>query len=217
MPRSEKERPIPPPKYSILKEEVKDLPAFTSITLRILVPQDATETELRTLLNDLYSSQVRRTGFKSEGPPDDILIFAYTSKERADGFQDIAHLLKQGKGLVPSININEGEIAERTAIPEQKFGLSEARRREIWNDYNKVLNRAAEEADQRYPLADVSRAMASGISPSECGAEINKRNKLYENLVDNYTAELSRRHGITLEQLKAIDAEAFRRDWTPKK
>jgi len=142
------------PKYSILDEELYDVPIKTQVTLNVLVSGEISDRSLRALLNQLYSSTKARRGFKYHDSPTNIYIYAFTSKERAESGmgQWIAMLQKSYDDVKPTISINERQIAQLSAKPEELFGLPEEKRKEIWKELVLVEDRARKEAEERYPL-----------------------------------------------------------------
>jgi len=142
------------PNYSVLNENVYDIPLKTQVELNILVSGEISETGLRALLNQLYSSTKARKGFKYHDSPTNIYIYAFTSKERYESGmgQWIAMLQKSYGDVSSKISVNERQIAQLGAEPEEKFGLSETTRRQIWSEIVKAEDRATKEAEERYPL-----------------------------------------------------------------
>jgi len=136
------------PKYSILSEDVYDIPLKTQVELNILVSGEISETGLKALLNKLYSPTKAKKGFKYHNSPTNIYIYAFTSKERAESGmgQWIAMLQESPGDLRPRISINKLHIAQLGAKPEERFGLSETKRKEIWKEYVLAEDRAWEKA-----------------------------------------------------------------------
>jgi hypothetical protein len=153
-PSANKEEKIVMPKYSVLDEEIYDAPIKTQVGLTILVSGEISEPGLRALLNKLYFSIKARRGFKYHDSPTNIYIWAFTSKERFEAGmgQWIAMLEKSYYDVEPTIRINERQIAQLSAKPEQRFGLSEEKRKEIWKELVLLERRARKEAKERYPI-----------------------------------------------------------------
>ena len=141
------------PKYSVLDEDIYDAPIKTQVELNILVSGEISEIGLKVLLNKLYSLTKAKKGFKYHNSPTNIYIYAFTSKERAESGmgQWIAMLQKSYGDVSPKISVNERQIAQLGAEPEEKFGLSEATRKQIWSEIVKAEDRATKEAEERYP------------------------------------------------------------------
>ncbi len=185
------------PNYSILDEEIYDVPLKTQVTLSILVFGEITEEGLKIVLNNLYSQTMQRKEFKYYNPPTHIQIGAYTSKERAESGmgQWIALLNKMGKDDKPEIRINERQIALLNAKPEHKLGYSEKERIKIFQELVKAEDRAYDEAMQKYP------------------SNLDKQMDFARVLEEKYDNEVSKKYGLTNEQLTEILVEATTKDW----
>lgn len=140
------------PEYVVLNEDVYDIPLKTQVKLNILVSDEISEVGLRNLLQKLYSSTKARSGFKYHSSPTNIYIYAFTSKERAESEQWIAMLAKSYDDAGPSVSINKRQIARLGAKPEEKFGLSEEKRMEIFGELVLIERRALKEADEKFPI-----------------------------------------------------------------
>jgi len=151
------------PTYSVLDEDIYDTALKTQVVLNILVSGEISEPGLRALLDMLYSSIRARGGFKYYNPPTNVYIYAFTSKERAEsGWLWIAMLHKSYSDVKPTININERQIAQLDAKPDERFGLSEEKRKEIWKELVLVERRARKEAEERYPLDLTQQSLRVG-------------------------------------------------------
>ena len=196
------------PKYSILSEDVYDIPLKTQVELNILVSGEISETGLKALLNKLYSSTKAKKGFKYHNSPTNIYIYAFTSKERAESGmgQWIAMLQESPGDLRPIISINKRQIAQLGAKPEEKFGLSETQRKQIWKEYVLAEDRAWEKAEERY-------LFNTGLSQSQFQKQAEKLTLFRQQLEKQYKGELTKKYGLTLEQLKEIADEGVTKDW----
>jgi len=184
-------------KYTILNEDVYDAAIKTQVTLSVLVSGEISEAGLKDLLNQLYSSTKARKGFKYHDSPTSIYIYAYTSKERAETgmAQWIAMLQKAHAETKPTININERQLGQLGAEPEERFGLSEEKRNEIWKELILIEDRAMKEAEKRYP------------------EEWEKEIEMQRRLIDENENKLAEKYKLTLEQLKKISTEGLEKDW----
>ena len=185
------------PKHTILNEELYDVPIKTQVTLNVLVSGEITEPGLRALLNQLYSSIKARKGFKYHDSPTNIYIYAFTSKERAESGmgQWIAMLQKSPGDAKATISINERQITQLGAKPEERFGLSEEKRKGIWKELVLVEDRAMEEALEQYP------------------EEFEKQVEMERRLIDDYKNKLAEKYELTREQLQEISVEGVEKDW----
>lgn len=184
-------------KYTILNEDVYDAPVKTQVTLSVLVSGEISETGLKNLLNQLYSSTKARKGFKYHDSPTSIYIYAYTSKERAESgmAQWIAMLQKADAETKPTTNINERQLAQLGAEPEERFGLSEEKRKEIWKELILIEDRAMKEAEKQYP------------------EEWEKEIEMQRRLIDENENKLAEKYELAPEQLGKISTEGLEKDW----
>ncbi len=141
------------PNYRVLDQRVYDVPAKTEVGQILLVWGEISGPGLRALLNELYSSIKAMKGFKYHDSPTLIYIEAYTSEERAksDMGLTVAVLKKSPYDAEPIIGINEEQIAQLGAKPEERFGLSEQARQEIWKEFVSAENRVQKEIEEQYP------------------------------------------------------------------
>lgn len=190
------------PDYIVLNEDVSDAPVKTQVVMDILVSGEITKEGLETLLNDLYSSIKQRTGFEYHDHPNAIYIRAYTSQERAESGMQIAMLEKNAVNDSPLITINENQIAQLGAKSDEKFGLSEEQRKEIWKAYILAERQAREEADKKYPPEQVTTK-----------EELRRLSEYEANLKDKYLEDLAKKHGLTRDQLELISIEGLEKEW----
>lgn len=185
------------PEYTILNEDVYDAPIKTQVEVNVLVSGEISEAGLKTVLSQLHSSTKARKGFKYHDSPTNIYIYAFTSKERAaSGMGQWIAMLQEGPGdPKPTISINERQIAQLGAEPEERFGLSEEKRKQIWKELVLMEDRAMEETIQRYPQ------------------DIKKQAEMENRLIDEYKDKLAEEHGLTREQLDEISVEGVEKDW----
>ncbi len=69
--------------YTVVDDSVDESPGKTQVTLNVLVPESASEADLRNLLDGLYREASGRTGFRHHRNPTVIGIYAYPSREHA--------------------------------------------------------------------------------------------------------------------------------------
>jgi hypothetical protein len=153
------------PEYKVLNEEISDTALKAQVLTNVLVSGELTEQGLRDLLTQLYNSIRQRTGFKYYPSPTAIYIYAFTSKEHADSGmgQWIAMLEKSHVATSPSISINKLQLAQVGVPPEDRFGLSEQKRMQIWSEYYLAETRAEDEGEKQYPV-DPTQSMTVGQS-----------------------------------------------------
>jgi hypothetical protein len=149
------------PHYRVLDQTIYDVPAKTQVTLIVLVSGEISGPGLRALLNELYSSIKAMRGFKHHDSPTNIYIEAYTSEERAKSGLAVATLGTSFYDASPIIGINEEQIAQLDAKPEERFGLSEQKRQEIWKELVLAEDRVWKELEEQYPR-DPTRSLHVG-------------------------------------------------------
>lgn len=201
------------PTYIVLEEDVYDAPIKTQVTLNVLVSGEISDSGLRALLNQLYSSTKARRGFKNHNSPTNIYIYAFTTKERYESGMGlwIAMLQKSYDDVKPTISIKESQITQLGAKPEEKFGLSEAKRKQIWYEIVKAEDRTTTEAEQKYPLSD---PLKPGYSQSIARKQLEKQAELQDILNEKYENELAKKYGLTRKQLDEIAVEGLIKDWS---
>lgn len=185
------------PSYEILNEDVYDAPIKTQVTLSILVSGKISEEGLKVLLGKLYSSIKARKGFKYHKHPTNIYIYAYTSKERFQSEMGlwIAMLDKSYDDAESTIRIKMTQLEQLGKKPEQKFGLSEAKRKKIYWELDEAGWRAEREGQKKYP------------------SDLNKQDRLCETLEEKYKAPIRKKYNLTKDQAFEIVVEGYVKDW----
>ena len=97
--------------YTIIKEELYDVPIKTQITLNLLVPNDITESNLRLLLESLYIDYKNKKGFKYHDSLTNFYVYAYITMEKYEaGWGEWVAMLEKGyDDTQPTIRINMQE------------------------------------------------------------------------------------------------------------
>lgn len=185
------------PSYGILNEDIYDAPIKTQVTLSILVSGKISEEGLKVLLGKLYSSIKARKGFKYHKHPTNIYIYAYTSKERFQSEMGlwIAMLDKSYDDAEPNIRVKRTQLDQLGKEPEQKFGLSEAKRKKIYWELDEAGWRAEREGQKKYP------------------SDLNKQGRLCKTLKEKYKAPIRKKYNITKDQAFEIRVEGLVKDW----
>lgn len=214
--RKEKEvERLPVPEYTVLDEDIYDAPIKTQVTLKLLVSGKITKQGLTNLLEEIYSKTRVRSGFKYHSRPTLVFIYAYTSKEYAQsGSQWIAMLKGTDEGKEPEISTNKAQLAQLRAKPEEKFGLSEAKRKLIYAEIAEAIYKADREVIQKYPLPKLGEP---GYSQAFVDSQLEKQDKQRDILTEKYEKEVAKKHGLTGEQLDGIYIEGVSKDWPKRK
>ncbi len=185
--------------YAVAKEEVYDAPAKTQIVQHIVVSGIPTEAELRTEIFKRYRSAKARRGFRYYNPATNIYIYVYGTKEqaRAQGIRWIGMLaISKGDKGEPRVVVDEGRLAALSQKPEDRFGLSEQRRKRVFREIAAAEDRATREAMARVPDSQVMK-------------QIDLESKLQE----KYRAEIARKYNLTEDQLLKISVEGVTKGW----
>jgi len=196
--------------YEIVKEHVDDTFIKTEVYLKVVVSGNVTEAGLRQLLDELYSKVAARTGFRYHSRPNSIFVYAYASNEHAASGPFMGAIMKSASETQPSVMIDEQQIAEWGKPPETKFGLSEDQRRRIWTETIRAEDRAAKEAEERYPEPD---PLGPSYSQAAAWEQLDKQLDVEERLSKEYKAGVARKHGITDAQLREIGIEGSTKSW----
>ena len=192
--------------YTILKDDVYDVPVKTQVQLDVLIEDnEVTEKKIRYLLNHLFNKTIKRTGFKYHNNPTNVYIYAYTTKEKAESGmgQWLGMISNSYDDITPQINISEIQLNSLSMKPKEKFGLSESKRTEIWNKYIMIDDRAYRESNAKYPLDDYDITMD----------DMKNNAALYVKLKKKYKKELTLEYGIGEEVIESIISEGISKGW----
>jgi hypothetical protein len=150
-----KQTSVPLPSYKIVDRDKYDAPIKTQTELHAVVSGSITESGLKALLQKLYSEASASRGFKYHGgKATHIFIYLYTSRDHfTSGMgQWVAMLSRVGADSRVDTRVKTELIAQLTAKPETKHGLSESKRKEIFRALVLAEDRADSEAQRRFPL-----------------------------------------------------------------
>ncbi|MBU1809060.1 MAG: hypothetical protein KJ661_05835 [Candidatus Omnitrophica bacterium] len=200
------------PEYEIIDEKITDEPVKTQVHLAVLVSGKVTKEWVTKLLYDLYDSAMERADFKYHKQPTNVYIYAVISKEHYEAGmgQWIAMLAKSYSDTKPNISVNELQIAKIGAQPIEKFGLSQAKRQEIWTELVRAEDMAYAEAENAYPVPE---AWKPSYSLELARQQMEKQATLQEEFYGKYKAEIMAKYGLTQEQEADISYEAYEKDW----
>lgn len=193
-------------KYSIYDEEVSDLPIKTQIKLKILIAEkdSITEQKLEDLLTYLYNLQMNRTDLEYHNHPNAVLIWAYTTQEKANaGDLWIAMISKMYYDTKPDFKINKIQFNALSIVAQDKWGLTQEKREEIWEKLIYTWHKARKEANKKYPLE----------KPGITLYEINKNDDLVQDLKEKYKIDLAKEYKIDRAILDSITFEGLESGW----
>jgi hypothetical protein len=140
------------PSFTLLKDSSYEDAGTAKVIWEILVPSDVTKESLTSLLNDLYS-QAQSKKFKQHTAATVIDIKAFMSKEHAESGmgQWVGWISKAGGQSQPSLALDDRQISQLGKKSEEKLGLPEDKRKEIWQEAVRAEDRANKKAEQKYP------------------------------------------------------------------
>jgi hypothetical protein len=181
--------------HSVLKEGVSETPGKAQITENLLVHLEITEADLRTLLEKRYEVASQRSGFRYHEHPTVVAIYAYPSREHAESGmgQWSGMLLKTPGNSVPRITIHPS--VSKPSTEEERLGLSEVQRRDIFKRIVEAEDRGQADAELKYPTDYVKQA--------KLASELSEANK------DALAKELK----LTSDQLREIAEEGLTKNW----
>lgn len=197
--------------FVIEQKKINDMPNQTSIGIEAVVSGSITELVLSEILDKLYKEAKEYRGFKfNQGAPTHFLILLYnadkSNHQLKGGDMYIARLKKQGVKSEVEIEISKDKIAQLSLAPEDKFGFSEEKRKEISIEIVQCEDRAFAEAWQMYPLSK------DGNDPNN-EAQLQKQQEFYNKMKIKYKTEIWKKYNITKEQSDAITSEAMKKNW----
>lgn len=189
--------------HTVLNEDISEKPGKTQIKMDILVSEEASDSELRTLLKSLYQEAGSRTGFKYHTHPTVVAIYAYPSREHAESGvgQWSAMLTKSPMDQEPKISIDISVSLDDTA-EAFRFGYSLDERKEIYKGIVEAGDRGGKEAEKRYPSQDTDEL-----------AEMQRRFDYADEIADKYKNELAKELELSREQLEEIGREGLINNW----
>ena len=185
--------------FSLVEEKIEDIPIKTQIVQHVVAIDAPTKEQLEAEVLTRYNAAKNRNGFRYHRNPTNIYIYIYGSEEQARDGQGlwIAMLAKSyGETGEPSVVINEERLATLTAEPEDRFGLSESDRKQLFAEIGRAQERATDEAMSRIP--DI---------------KIMEQLELEQELAERYKAELAAKYGLTDEEVFQVMTEGVRKGW----
>ncbi|ESZ20010.1 hypothetical protein [Mesorhizobium sp. L2C084A000] len=185
--------------FSLVNEEIYDVPAKTQIEQHVVAQGVPTKSELETEILKRFRAAKKRSGFRHHNSPTNIYIYVYGSEEQARAEQGlwIAMLAKNYHDTwEPPVLMDEGRLAALSKAPEDRFGLSEDVRKKVFKESVGAENRASREAMELIP-----------------DSRLTEQTNLGNGLIEKYKAEVVARYGITQEQLSKVQVEGITKGW----
>ena len=185
--------------YRIVEEKIADIPLKTQIEQHIVVSGVPTKAELEAEVLKRYRAAAARRGFRYHNPATNIYIYVYGTEEQARAGQGLwIGMIAKGfsdKGE-PSVIVSAERLTALSQAPEERFGLSEERRKQVFREIAAAEDRAMREAMARVP-----------------DSQINEQINLEREHEDKYKAMIAQQYGLTDEQLLKITVEGVKKGW----
>lgn len=182
----------------LAREDIIDAPYKTQIDQRwyvIEVPES--EDALENLIDLLHLRARSRRGFEHHNPATNIYVYVYANRTIAMDKQRGADWLgmssKDYDDNVNRISIRSERLAKLQGGAKNRHGLSEAQRKQIFNEVLKSEEQAMDEATGMFPESD----------------QLMERGEMWDELRYKYRNEIIRKHGITEDQMTKISVEGI--------
>ena len=210
--------PVPPSQhsqrnltYTVVDEVFEDKPFMTLIKKYVVVSGGVpTEAQLKWKLNSILQAILRdaKDGrYYNEVPHTFIGIYGTEAQAQAGNLW--LGMIGTGSPLDTGMPIiSEARLAALSQATEERFGLSEQKRKDIFRAVESALFRAECEAVERIP---------SWLSRSRMNTRENivKQLSLQGELSHKYEADIRRTHDISEDELTSIVLEAAQKGWPP--
>jgi len=216
---------ITKPLSSYTHQELVSLPIDKRMSYRVVVSSEIKENQVRPIIEQIVTDITSK-----DNDIDEISIFLYSDKELVkDGWYDVARATwapggelgnvtpeiarsnnRFGYKITIQVADNLEQYLKQRAKSEDKFSLTEAERRNIFKEIVAAEDRAWADAEKEYP---VSGRSAWNLSTSELRIRMDKGTELAQKLGDQYENEVSKKYGLTREQLKQISIEGNSERW----
>ncbi len=186
--------------YALVDERISDMPIKTQIEQHIVVTGIPSSAGLEAEIRQRYRAALGRRGFKYHNPPSNIYIYVYGSEEQARAGQGlwIGMLAKSYSDTGdPQISINQDRLVALSAVPEERFGLAESKRKDVFREIVAAGDRATREAMARVP-----------------DSEIMKQIELERELTQQYKRDVARKYALTEDVLVEIGVEGIKKGWS---
>lgn len=186
------------PAYHSLPDETFDVPLATRVIRRVVLDEPATRNQIEAVVRAEFADARLRVGFKHHHNPTavGVYVFSTETQARADEGLWLAMLYTSDTSTSdPAVDVNDVRLATAWAIPEERFGLSEEKRMEIYRAIVGADDRAASEARR--------------LHGSDPASEVESARELRE----AYRGEVAREYGLSIEHLYEIIAESLEKGW----
>lgn len=207
-------------------QELASLPINKKMGYRVVVSSEIKENQVRKTIEKIIADITSK-----DNDIDELMLWLYSDKELANGMHmyDVARATWAPGGELGNVTPEiakannrsnyklEIQIAEnleqylkQRAKSEDKFNLTEVKRRQIFKAIVAAEDKAQAEADKKYP---VSGRSTWSLSKSELRSQIDKNIDLMRHLEEQYKKDLSKKYNLTKEKLKKISIEGVSERW----
>jgi hypothetical protein len=188
----------PIPNYTMLADDSTQDAGSFKLIWEVLIESNVTKESLTLLLKSLYDMALARVA-PGETRPVVIAIRVYTSRAHwVSGMGEwVGFISKNGNQSEPTLFFDEGQLAAIGKPQDVRFGLTESERLRIYQDIVRAEDRGTAEALKMYP----------NMIP------FDKFSAYEKELIVQYKSELSRKEGLSIEQLEGIANEGLSKRW----
>lgn len=159
---------------------------------------DVTRGAVENALLKTFGEVKGRRGFRYHSRPTNIYIYAYGSRTQALAGEGLWFAILEMSPLTdgkPRMQFRDSAMSSAGAPPVERFGLSRAKRQEIFRATVVAEDRAARGAEAQFPNDYLKQAGRSG------------------SLAEKYRDEVARQYGISEAQLDSIGLEGITEKW----
>ena len=144
--------------------------------------------------------------------PTNVYIYVYSAYDRytLDKSLRMAALKKHSDDIEPAIEINPLQVPpeEPELETEQKFGLTEEKRKAIWEELVGIEDKVFKTAQKNHVPLPTNEYL-----PSAASARLNKEVDSQGRILSLELQELGRKYGLTRKQLDEIVTEGIEKNW----
>ena len=185
--------------YTIVEENIADTMFSTKIDQHIVVTGIPSKAELETALQEFYNTAMARR-FHEREQATHVWIYIYGTQQQAKAGQGLwIGMLEMTpfKEHKPEITVNERRITALAQVPEERMGISERTRKQVYLDLGDAELKAIRIAMARFP------------DPPQYKKQLEHERQLR----DQFTVEILKKYGLPSEQHDEIMIEGFEKGW----
>jgi len=185
-------------RYWALPDQVYDSPAKVQVVRLLVLNGPASRKEIEHFIRHEYKSISKKSGFAHAEHPTHIGIYLFDTEKKAKAGQSLWLGMLWSPDTskpMPDIEVNQIRLKNAWSKAEDRFGLSEAQRKKVFEELVPAEDRANKEAERRFPT------------------DFKKQATYSQELEAKYTAEVAEKYKLTEEQLSKISVEAFEKGW----